>query len=139
MFLTRLIYVSTLSAGCDSDAFDNILQTSREHNIKSNLTGLLSHSDKYFLQCLEGSRSEVNETYNHIINDRRHSNVSILYYKEIHCREFGDWSMGDVAPSRLTDLITLEFSGSKEFNPYTMTGESAYLMLLELKKNLPSE
>lgn len=139
MFLTRLIYVSTLSADCDLNALNNILDTSREHNKEAHITGLLSHNQKYFLQCLEGSREALNETYSHIVNDKRHSNVSILYFQEIHCREFGDWSMGDVPESHLTALLNLQFSGSDSFNPYELSGESAYLMMLELKKNLPSE
>lgn len=139
MFLTRLIYVSTLSSSCDANALASILSSSREHNQKNHLTGLLSHNQKYFLQCLEGSRTAVNNTYRHIINDTRHSNVTILDYQEINCREFGDWSMGDIPESNLTALLNLQFSNSDDFNPYDMSGESAYLMLLELKKNLPSK
>ncbi|CAH8242616.1 hypothetical protein VAEKB19_7190001 [Vibrio aestuarianus] len=104
-----------------------------------NITGLLSHNDKYFMQCLEGSREEINKTYNYIINDQRHSNVTIVYFEEIHSRQFGDWSMGDVPQSHLTSLLNLQFSGSNEFKPYGLTGQSAYLMLLELKQHLPSE
>ncbi|MCW8345097.1 BLUF domain-containing protein [Vibrio sp. ZSDZ65] len=133
------IYVSTLSKNCDSNAIGDILSQSREHNKKSHITGLLSHNQTYFLQCLEGSRDAINDTYHHILNDQRHSNVSILYFKEIDCRSFGDWSMGDIPQSHLTTLLKLQFSGSEHFNPYKMSGESAYLMLLELKKNLPSE
>ncbi|MGF1841611.1 BLUF domain-containing protein [Vibrio clamense] len=139
MFLTRLIYVSTLSKDCDLNALTDILTTSREHNKEANITGLLSHNQKYFLQCLEGSREAINDTYSHIVNDKRHSKVTILYFKEVHCREFGDWSMGDIPQPHLTALLNLQFSGSDQFSPYDMSGESAYLMLLELKQNLPSE
>ncbi|CAH6882164.1 Blue light sensor protein [Vibrio chagasii] len=139
MFLTRLIYVSTLCESCDAEALDDILQISHDRNKQSHLTGLLSHNDKYFLQCIEGSRSAVNHTYNHILNDKRHKKVMILYFKEIDCRKFGDWSMGDIPQSSLTELVNLQFSTSNQFNPYEMSGESAYQMLLELKQNLPSE
>ena len=139
MFLTRLIYVSTLCESCDAEALNDILQISHDRNKQSHLTGLLSHNDKYFLQCIEGSRSAVNHTYNHILNDKRHEKVMILYFKEIDCRQFGDWSMGDIPQSSLTELVNLQFSTSNQFNPYEMSGESAYQMLLELKQNLPSE
>ncbi|WP_261902777.1 BLUF domain-containing protein [Vibrio fortis] len=139
MPLARLIYVSTLCKNCDASALKDILAKSREYNKERNITGLLSHNSDYFLQCLEGSREELNHTYNHIINDSRHSNVTIIYYKEIHSRQFGDWSMGDVPQTQLTSLLNLQFSGSDEFKPYELTGESAYLMLLELKQHLPSE
>ncbi|NOH35476.1 BLUF domain-containing protein [Vibrio chagasii] len=139
MFLTRLIYVSTLCESCDAEALNDILQISHDRNKQSHLTGLLSHNDKYFLQCIEGSRSAVNHTYNHILNDKRHKKVAILYFKEIDSRQFGDWSMGDIPQSSLTELVNLQFSTSNQFNPYEMSGESAYQMLLELKQNLPSE
>ena len=139
MFLTRLIYVSKLSECCDSKALEEILAISRDHNRQSHLTGLPSHNQKYFLQCIEGSREAVNHTYNHILNDERHEKVAILYFKEIDDREFGDWSMGDIPQSNLTELLNLQFSTSDQFNPYEMSGESAYRMLLELKQNLPSE
>ena len=139
MLLTRLIYVSTLCESCDSTALDDILKISHDRNKESHLTGLLSHNDKYFLQCIEGSRTAVNHTYNHILNDKRHKKVMILYFKEIDYREFGDWSMGDIPQSSLTELVNLQFSTSDQFNPYDMSGESAYRMLLELKQNLPSQ
>ncbi|CAK1871409.1 BLUF domain-containing protein [Vibrio crassostreae] len=139
MRLTRLIYVSTLCESCDSKALGEILKISHDRNKQSHLTGLLSHNDKYFLQCIEGSRTAVNHTYNHILNDKRHEKVMILYFKEIDCRQFGDWSMGDIPQSSLTELVNLQFSTSNQFNPYEMSGESAYQMLLELKQNLPSE
>ncbi|MDR9826281.1 BLUF domain-containing protein [Vibrio sp. FNV 38] len=139
MFLTRLIYVSTLSKECDSNALNDILAASHEHNKKAHITGLLSHNQKYFLQCLEGSREALNNTYAHIVNDKRHSKVTLIYFKEIHHREFGDWSMGDIPPSHLTALLNLQFSGSDQFNPYLLTGESAYRMLLQLKQHLPSQ
>ena len=47
--------------------------------------------------------------------------------------------MGDIPQSNLTELLNLQFSTSDQFNPYEMSDESAYKMLLELKQNLPSE
>ncbi|CAH0535498.1 hypothetical protein VST7929_03068 [Vibrio stylophorae] len=139
MYLTRLIYVSTLSAECDQQALDEILQISRVNNQKNHLTGLLSHNNRYFLQCIEGARAKVNEAYNRILSDPRHSRVVILQYQEITEREFGDWSMGEIPQCYLTALLNLQFSGSSEFLPYDLTGESAYRMLRQLKQKLPSE
>ncbi len=69
MPLVRLIYVSTLSKECDPAALQDILDKSHEHNKESKITGLLSHNEDYFMQCLEGSREAVNNTYNYIVND----------------------------------------------------------------------
>ena len=137
MFLTRLIYVSTISENTAQAPLDDILKVARDKNTKNNLTGMLCFTRKYFLQCLEGSRTKVNETYNKILKDNRHDNLIILDYSEIKEREFSDWSMGYVPSSNMAATINLMFSGSKEFNPYDLPGNSAHLMMLELKKVLP--
>ena len=138
MYLTRLIYASTVSESCSLTALDEILNSSRSNNKSTCLTGLLSFNKKYFLQCLEGSRNEVNNTYNRILNDNRHKHKVILDYREIQCREFGDWSMGYIPYTNISSSVKLQFSGTEEFNPYEMSGESAYLLLIALKQNLPS-
>ncbi|MGB1801392.1 MAG: BLUF domain-containing protein, partial [Gammaproteobacteria bacterium] len=94
MFLTRLIYTSTISELFSPDDIPAILDTARNNNQRANVTGLLCFNSKYFLQCLEGSREEVNKIYHLIINDDRHRLVTLLYYGEISVREFGKWSMG---------------------------------------------
>jgi hypothetical protein len=138
MLLTRLIYVSTISESTAQEALEDILKVARDKNTKNNLTGMLYFNRKHFLQCLEGSRTKINETYNKILKDNRHDNIVILDYCEIKEREFGDWSMGYVPSSNMTATINLMFSGSKEFNPYDLPSNSAYLMMLAFKKVLPS-
>ncbi|WP_232280820.1 BLUF domain-containing protein [Vibrio sp. 16] len=66
----------------------------KKNNASVGVTGLLLFSQDYFLQCLEGSRSQVNAIYQHILNDRRHKKVILLEYTEVAEREFGEWSMG---------------------------------------------
>ena len=138
MFLTRLVYTSTISEKFSSDSISDILETARTKNKESNVTGMLCFNRKYFLQCLEGSRAKVNETYHNILNDPRHSNIIMLDYKEISAREFSEWSMGYMPESSLTSPTNLAFSGTPEFNPYEMSGESAHKMMLSLKDTVPS-
>ncbi len=138
MFLTRLVYTSTISESFSSEDVTTILETARKNNDKNNVTGMLCFNRKYFLQCLEGSRTTVNKTYHFILNDPRHSNIIMLDYKEINMREFSEWSMGYMPESSLTSPINLAFSGTPEFNPYEMSGESAHKMMLALKNSVPS-
>tara|TARA_Y100001951_G_scaffold21856_1_gene16832 strand:+ start:3806 stop:4006 length:201 start_codon:yes stop_codon:yes gene_type:complete len=51
------------------------------------------HNQHYFLQCLEGSRSNVNKIYHRILNDKRHRDPIILDYQEIEARDFSAWEM----------------------------------------------
>jgi hypothetical protein len=97
---------------------------------------MLCFSNEYFLQCLEGSRTAVNNTYQQILNDKRHHNVIMLNYTQIPEREFETWSMGYVPQSQLTELLNLKYSGNIDFNPFKMSGESAHLLILTLKTSI---
>jgi hypothetical protein len=138
MFLVRLVYCSTVSEGFAEKDIEHIIDSARSNNKVINVTGLLCFNHKYFLQCLEGSRDSVNETYHRILKDNRHTDPIILDYKEIDCREFTQWTMGYVPKSSLTKAINIKYSGSSEFNPYEMSGESCHAMLLELSRNIPN-
>jgi hypothetical protein len=134
MFLTRLVYASTISENFSSSDIEEILKSARKHNKINNVTGMLCFNRKFFLQCLEGSRTKVNEAYHKILNDNRHSKIVLLDYKEIDMREFSNWSMGFMPESSLTAPINLKYSGRGEFLPYEMSGESAHQMMLELRE-----
>lgn len=137
MYLVRLVYASSLSDSFTPDDVLQILESARKHNKRNNVTGLLCFNRKIFLQCLEGSRTKVNETYRRILNDPRHERIIMLDYQEIVEREFDSWSMGFVPETKLTTPINLKFSGNDAFDPYDMAGESAHRMMLELKDSIP--
>jgi len=136
MYLVRLVYVSTIGKGFDNKDIESILEIANTKNSAKNVTGLLCFSKGIFLQCLEGSRSNVNETYHRILNDSRHEKIIMLDYKEIIHREFADWSMGYVPESSLTAPVNLKYSGKTEFNPYEMSGESSHGLMMELKSTI---
>lgn len=138
MFLVRLIYVSSISEQFQSDDLEQILSSAKKNNANDHITGMLCFNRKLFLQCLEGSRTNVNETYHRILQDQRHANVIMLEYKEIIAREFESWTMAFVPETKLTAPLNIKFSGNDEFNPYEMTGESAHSMMLALKENISS-
>ncbi|MEH0759927.1 BLUF domain-containing protein [Vibrio sp. 16] len=134
MFLVRLIYASTVCDNLTQNDIEELLSISKKNNASVGVTGLLLFSQDYFLQCLEGSRSQVNAIYQHILNDRRHKKVILLEYTEVAEREFGEWSMGYVPNIELTSPVNLRYSSSKHFDPYNMSGESAPKLLVHLRK-----
>ena len=138
MFLTRLIYVSTVADFISESSLEDILKKARLHNAKNGMTGMLCFNNNYFIQCIEGSRESVNETYNKIVTDTRHSNIVIIEYCEIHSREFSSWDMAYVPATKNMGPINLKFSTSTEFNPYNIPGAAAFQMLLELRNSLIS-
>jgi hypothetical protein len=110
----------------------------RKYNTKSSVTGMLCFNSQYFLQCIEGSRADINSTYHKILNDKRHTHIVMLDYKEDNAREFSDWSMGYMPESSFSAPMNLKYSGTKEFSPYAMSGESAYLLMLSLRSSITS-
>ncbi len=114
-----------------------ILETARTQNSKNNVTGLLSFSRNCFLQCLEGTRSAVNETYHRIAQAPRHHKIVLLNYQEITERQFAEWAMGYIPESSLTAPVNLKFSGSASFSPYELSGESAHQLLASLQNAVP--
>ncbi len=138
MNLIRLVYASTVSEPLKHSDIEQIIHAAQTHNVEQGITGMLYFNNNYFLQCLEGDREKVNALYNSIVKDARHHNVVILSYQEINSRDFQNWSMGYIPISSTTKPLALKFSSNHEFDPYRITGHSAYLLLLEMKKNLPT-
>ena len=136
MFITRLIYCSELS-GVDKDAITNILQVSRQKNAKAGITGMLLFNGVYFLQCLEGSRDAVNETYHRIVHDNRHSRPVLLTCEELSQRDFTDWDMAYVPWTAEIRSIVRCFSADDEFDPYKLGAQSAIGLFRALRDRLP--
>ncbi|WP_246128494.1 BLUF domain-containing protein [Pleionea sediminis] len=136
--MVRLLYISKTNGGFNSDGIESILASARKNNEKMDVTGMLCFSHKYFMQCLEGDRDNVNKIYHQIANDERHSDIVILQYSEIFTRDFSEWSMGYVPDTSITKELNLKYSNTAEFQPYLMAGESAHQFLLSLRDSLPS-
>ena len=135
MVLVSLIYASKVTQQLHQDGVENIVKVARANNQALDVTGLLCFDNNFFLQCLEGSRTSVNQLYAKIIGDPRHSDVLLLDYSEIDTRHFSDWEMGLALPTKSKRPIFLKHSMTKEFNPFSMSGSGAKKMLIELAKS----
>lgn len=131
--LVRLLYVSrAVDKDCSKSAIESILDVSRAHNLHNGITGVLCYGGGVFLQAIEGGRDSVNRLYNHIVEDKRHSDVVLLHYEEISERRFGGWTMGQVNLSKLNTSIVLKYSERPEFDPYSVSGKVSLALLEEL-------
>lgn len=131
MQLIRLIYAST-NNGLDEEIIEEILSVANTHNASKQITGLLCFSRKYFLQCLEGSRTNVNILYNKICQDKRHSKILLIDYQEIGYRYFPVWAMKYFPQSQFSKNLCLKYSTGGEFNPYLFSQKNASLFVEEL-------
>lgn len=134
--LIRLIYVSTADEKIDKDEFRKILDTAIRINSQKGLTGMLAFNGRYFLQALEGDRDEVNKLYNQLNLDQRHHSLAVLKFEEIQHRQWSSWSMGFAAAKTENKLLFLKYSAGNIFNPYTMSGDGAEKLLIELTDNM---
>lgn len=95
--LVRLIYKSRSALeGTGSDiqrGYDAILETSRRRNAAEGVTGALMFTHFLFVQALEGPAEVVEQVFDRICCDLRHTAVEIIEYGPAPARSFGDWSM----------------------------------------------
>ncbi len=131
MHLVSLIYASK-TKDVDDYTIDDILHKARANNPIYDLTGVLLYNSMYFVQCLEGSRANVNFLYNVISKDSRHEDPVILDYQEILARSFSRWSMAYIGESDFNEAAAFRYSTHKTFDPYEMNAESARAFLDEM-------
>jgi hypothetical protein len=92
--LHRLIYTSSRKATCDDGEIEKILNSCNKNNSSKDITGVLLHSEKRFLQYLEGDKSEIMQLFDTIKLDERHGGVNLRYFSPINERLFPSWHMG---------------------------------------------
>jgi hypothetical protein len=126
------MYASRAVPAIDQDELVAILRKSKANNPALGVTGVLCFSEGIFLQVLEGGRSAVNQLYNRIASDARHSNVELLCYEEIGERMFAGWSMGQVNMSRLNPGLLLKYSEKATLDPYAVSGHVSMSLFQEL-------
>lgn len=132
MMLVRLMYASRAVPSIDNDELHTILRQSKHNNPAHGITGLLCYSNGVFVQALEGGRGAVNQLYNRIAADARHTEVELLSYEEISERRFAGWAMGQVNMARLNPALLLKYSATATLNPYSLCGKRAAALFEEL-------
>ncbi|WBO85454.1 BLUF domain-containing protein [Hymenobacter yonginensis] len=90
----RIVYLSSATGDLDEQQLKDLLLHSRRKNQARAITGLLLVSEGDILQVLEGERQAVEQLYDLIARDVRHSHIYKLADGPIPERAFPDWSMG---------------------------------------------
>ena len=142
MSYVRLIYASRATTAFKPSSVKSILQVARRNNQQNSITGLLCFNQQGFLQCLEGGRAMVNQTFQHILNDPRHENVEILSYDYTSSREFGAWNMGYLQNNQAMRDLLLRNTGVENFLPLSLAPEQALAILRDIRdiiNSIPEE
>ncbi|MBJ9954502.1 MULTISPECIES: BLUF domain-containing protein [unclassified Acinetobacter] len=122
----RLLYVSkiaTVDSGLKQNLI-NILDEAIDFNYRNGVTGVLYYGHGYFVQCLEGNQSIIDDLfYNRIVKDKRHINCEILYYAKNQTNLFSQWTMKFSPINKKISAFFLQYH-LEEFNPYLLTAET---------------
>ena len=130
--LVRLMYASRALPSVNQEELVSILRKSKANNPGAGITGVLCYSQGIFLQVLEGGRSAVNQLYNRVAADPRHTDVELMIYEEIGQRNFAGWSMGQVNMARLNPALMLKYSETATLDPYSVSGKVSMALFEEL-------
>ena len=95
----RLLYSSVAVMDLNREELAGLLERSRRNNTRDAVTGLLVHlhdlerGQAYFVQVLEGAQDVVEATYDRILTDELHRDVTLLVSGPTHTRAFSKWAM----------------------------------------------
>ena len=135
MILTRLIYASKVAPQTKGEDIQQIMDTAKKNNQSRGLSGALIYSNKYFLQVLEGGRTEVNKLYQKILQDERHIDPILIDYSAIDSRSYDQWSMRLFLETNINRAFNFKYSALDDFDPFHMNREAAIEFLKNVSQN----
>jgi hypothetical protein len=91
--IRRIIYVSRSLIGAKPERIAAIVSSSIRWNTEVDVTGMLWADGSSFAQVIEGNSDAVGLTMDRIRTDRRHTDIELLFDREVLSRQFGTWSM----------------------------------------------
>ena len=131
--LYRLIYLSNNEITGDATIIQQeirqILTISRQRNAEVGITGALMFNKNCFAQVLKGPHDQLQETFERIQCDPRHSNVIILNFESMQTRHFSQWSMAYVSQEAADSAQFARIQKDSGFDPNQLTGERIYDLL----------
>jgi hypothetical protein len=138
MVLIRLTYFSRIRLhGPINDHLDEILITSVANNWRDDITGVLVHDGKWFAQMLEGRESIVSATFERILCDWRHSDVSLVSMQPVTERRFANWWMRGIAYGADNSGLFRHYGENDHFDPQLMRADRLRDLIEELADRTP--
>jgi len=124
MILVRLTYFSRNRIdprrGSMHDRVLEILSASVANNRRDGITGALIYDSKWFAQVLEGTEGAVSRTFERILRDERHSDVSLVAMQPMTERLFGMCPMMSIAREADNSHLFRHYGESERFDPPLM-------------------
>lgn len=92
--LLQLTYISDISPSLTTADINALHQQAKRNNQQLAITGLLLHTNRHFMQLLEGPAALVRTRFAIIAADPRHQHVRLVSERLITSRQFPNWHMG---------------------------------------------
>ncbi len=131
----RLVYLShngiTGTKSALQSEIDQILAVSRRNNDLVGVTGALMFNTGCFAQVLEGPQASIQDTFERIQCDMRHSKVVVLAFDETGERKFSKWSMAYVGSETAASSQFTHVARESGFNLAELDGERVFALLQE--------
>jgi hypothetical protein len=137
--LYQLSYISKNLIDGDREVLEtqikSILASATKNNLKLGITGALLYSGGYFCQVIEGEEDNIEDLFETIQIDDRHTEVTVLNFEKSEERSFSEWSM---AFAGIEDSMRFDITGLKDAhdvkNDIAMkkTGKNIVSVLTEL-------
>jgi hypothetical protein len=125
MILIRLIYFSRsrLNTPHDTGELADILSTSASNNLRNNITGVMIYDARWFAQALEGAERVISLTFERILRDWRHSDVSLVAMQPILKRRYPAFAMQGFARGEDNDDLFRHYGEDDRFDPQGMRAD----------------
>ena len=132
--LNQLIYSSCATRPLTSADLNAIISSAQRNNLPREITGALCYARGTFVQCIEGEPSTIDQLYQLLHKDERHSELITIDIKEIFERRFPNWTMGFFSYENEIGQIFLKHSRMAEFEPFSMSASDGNEFFNEVVK-----
>ena len=114
--LRSVVYASSATHELTTADLEALLADARAFNHEHQVTGVLLHSGRSFMQCLEGAPENVDKAYDRIKRSSQHQDIVEYMDCPVAKRTFGSWDMGLAQPtaSELLALSTAEWAKANQ-------------------------
>ena len=126
----QIVYVSKAIGVEDGPYLEQIGNTSQRNNAARNISGFLLFTGTHYIQLLEGDKLEVENLFQTIRADERHSQVSMIFADLVDERLCPEWAMkvedmtkGDTSRFSSIERFTRLFLANQFSLPAEQVGE----------------
>ena len=102
----QLAFASRARAGLRASEISALIGTSREHNARDDVTGVLLYSGESFVSIIEGRDAAISGLWRRLLLDDRQRGIASLFDRTVEARAFSGWRAGYVSEQQLAPELS---------------------------------